>query len=46
MSKPRSVAGGSLLRRMRRLWDYETGSLWVWVPLWALAILLFGGFLS
>ncbi|MCD2324996.1 hypothetical protein LQ953_13310 [Sphingomonas sp. IC-56] len=33
---------GSLLTR---LWNYRTSSLWVWVPLWAFAILLLGGFL-
>lgn len=30
---------------MRRLWNWRTGSLWVWVPLWLFAALLWGGFL-
>ncbi len=34
-----------MLRLLSRIWNYRTDSLWVWVPLWAFALLLFGGFL-
>ena len=33
------------MRLLSRLWHYRTSSLWVWIPLWAFAILLPGGFL-
>ena len=34
------------MRFLARSWNYRTRSLWVWVPLWALGILVIGGFLS
>ena len=30
---------------LSRLWNCRSNSLWIWVPLWAFALLLFGGFL-
>lgn len=29
----------------RRLWNWRTNSLCVWIPLWLFALLLLGGFL-
>ena len=34
-----------LVPMLKRLWNYETNSLWVWRPLRAFALLLIGGFL-
>lgn len=31
--------------RLSRLWNYESDSLWIWIPLWILGFLAFGGFL-
>jgi hypothetical protein len=25
---------------LRRAWNWQTNSLWVWVPLWAFAVLM------
>lgn len=35
----------SVLTSLRRAWNWETNSLWVWVPLWAFAVLLIGSLL-
>ena len=34
-----------MMRLLLRLWNYESDNMWIWVPLWAFTILLFGGFL-
>lgn len=35
----------AILKRLKRLWNWQTNSLWVWIPLWAFAFALLGGFL-
>lgn len=34
-----------MLRLISLIWNYRTDSLWIWGPLWAFAMMLFGGFL-
>lgn len=35
-----------MFRWFSKAWNYRTGSLWVWIPLFAFAVLLWGGFLQ
>lgn len=42
MLKPSHTNFGRLCSR---IWDYRSDSLLIWVPLWAFALLLLGGFL-
>lgn len=37
---------GRVAEHLRRAWNWETDSLWVWVPIWAISLILWGGFLA